>query len=615
MKKRVVSIFLTLVLMLQLLSLQAEAGNRLEDPGVIRPGQIYTLHLHASKADSFDVLLLNPESDSLLTVFKNKEVEAGENTLLWNTNDSGIVLKKGSYSLLFKSKTQEFSKEIEIGEAAPNIERISLQSASLEPGREWKAQVTVNMAGKLHVGIKIGKENKTVSTKNLQKGENDFLWDGKIDGEYIKSGSYMLHFQFEDENGFKASAHYVALKIAALQIKSDEEEISLLKEGNEPEEKKKEEVLVIKTDEKAVETAQEAEEGNLQQVKYLPPTREQISQDRLGSNFWTLPVGKLDEEAIWKVMMQPITVIQGKDQRLMYKVRKTPDKSTKRDNVVGEVTFLSQGVHILETLDNGWTLIEAYNSSYGPTFKRKGFGSTDEIIKGYVETNLLKEIKPKEDFGILIDKLKQVMYVFEKGKIKGELIISTGLPSEKSPWQETPSGEYLMVSKVGDFNSGNLVCGMGMRINGGTLIHEVPYIYYADRNLKDYSAQVNQLGFKASHGCVRVQRSKNSQGMNMAWLWKNIKLNTKVLVWDDDSGRYQEYPDDALELYYNPRGGKFYHQNPNCLSVAARLLPLKGKFTYGELENAEYAKYEPCRYCKPPLDRRHIEEANKKNGF
>ena len=69
-----------------------------------------------------------------------------------------------------------------------------------------------------------------------------------------------------------------------------------------------------------------------------------------------------------------------------------------------------------------------------------------------------------------------------------------------------------MVSRVGDFNAGNLVCAMGMRINGGSLMHEVPYILNEATNYKDYSYTEKYLGEKASHGCIRVQRKENPEG-------------------------------------------------------------------------------------------------------
>ena len=171
-----------------------------------------------------------------------------------------------------------------------------------------------------------------------------------------------------------------------------------------------------------------------------------------------------------------------------------------------------------------------------------------------------------------------------------------------------------MVSRVGDFLAGNLVCSMAMRINGGSLIHEVPYIVNENTGYKDYSSQERVLGQKASHGCIRVQRKNNDDGINMSWLWNNIKVNTKVLVWEDEH-RYTQYPDETLPLYFNPISGQFYHGDDRCSSIKDRYLPLKGSFTYGQLEDADYLKLTPCKYCKPPERQSVIDALNIKNGF
>ena len=75
--------------------------------------------------------------------------------------------------------------------------------------------------------------------------------------------------------------------------------------------------------------------------------------------FWKLEMGHMDEEAIWKVLTQPVTVLTGK-QREQVRVLARPDEDCK--DYVGVVTCASQAVHVLERGDT-WTLIEAYSSS------------------------------------------------------------------------------------------------------------------------------------------------------------------------------------------------------------------------------------------------------------
>ena len=57
----------------------------------------------------------------------------------------------------------------------------------------------------------------------------------------------------------------------------------------------------------------------------------------------------------------------------------------------------------------------------------------------------------------------------------------------------------------------------------------------------------------------------------------------------------------ATVLYYNPDGGTKYHLDPNCKSTHEKYLPFKGHFTYGELNDANYATLTPCNVCGAPL--------------
>ena len=54
-------------------------------------------------------------------------------------------------------------------------------------------------------------------------------------------------------------------------------------------------------------------------------------------------------------------------------------------------------------------------------------------------------------------------------------------------------------------------------------------------------------------------------------------------------------------LYYNPNGGSLYHLDPNCRAISSKYLPMEDHFTYGQLNDPEYSKYEPCSVCNAPL--------------
>ncbi len=325
--------------------------------------------------------------------------------------------------------------------------------------------------------------------------------------------------------------------------------------------------------------------------------------------FWKLEMGHMDEEAIWKVLTQPVTVLTGK-QREQVRVLARPDADCK--DYVGVVTCASQAVHVLERGDT-WTLIEAYSSSEEGSAV-KVFA---EQFQGYVRTDRLKEEEVDQTYGIVIDKLQQRLYVFKEGKLFTTMLCSTGFAKNKEHlFHETPAGEFLMVSWVGGFQAETLWCAYGIRINSGILVHEVPSREETDRNgvtFTSYARCERYLGEKASHGCIRVQRQLTPEGVNAKWLWDNLhrKPYTKVIIWDD-LDRELTYPSDDLLLYYNPKGGTNYHSQPTCSLVKDKYEPMTS-FTYGELDEKPYSKLTPCPGCAPQGRREKIDELNEKS--
>ena len=316
-------------------------------------------------------------------------------------------------------------------------------------------------------------------------------------------------------------------------------------------------------------------------------------------NFWTLPMDITDEEAVWNMLTQPMTVADnGKKnaEKTQIVLRAQPDEEAEG---VGVVTCISQGLHVLETLDNGWSLVECYSSS----FRDSSVHRWNQLVQGYIKTSYLKTTVPDQTMGIVIDKLTQRLYLFREGKLAATLLVSTGLVNRKQPWNETRSGEFLMLlPAVGGFQDGNMVCSYAIRYNFGDLIHEVPH-----STTSGYTVFEPKLGEKASHGCIRVQRRKTPDGYNMQWIWDNRKSNVRMVIWEDWQGRQIEYPSEDLTLYYNPKGGKAYHTQETCFSAKGKTFT---PFTYGELEEDPYGKLDRCSWCTPPLRKSEIDAIN-----
>ena len=305
--------------------------------------------------------------------------------------------------------------------------------------------------------------------------------------------------------------------------------------------------------------------------------------------FWTTEMNVSDEERMWQMLQSPVTVLDG-HQKSQYMLRAEPDKKAE---AVGEITCDSQSVHVLETLDNGWSKVECYSSSFHDSKTEKW----NVLVQGYVETEKLKTVVPHEYMGLIVDKLTQRLYVFVEGKLFSTLKISTGLPNEKQPYNETRSGEFLFVSAVGDFKSDNLTCEKGIRFNFGDLIHTVPHTGSGDR--KNYESFEKLLGQRASHGCIRVQRKRTPEGVNMTWIWNHYKKNTKIVIWEDWEGRTVPQTPMETPVFYNESGGKNYHSQETCYGVNKDKWPLT-RITFADLFTEAYQKLTPCAYCAPP---------------
>jgi hypothetical protein len=305
-----------------------------------------------------------------------------------------------------------------------------------------------------------------------------------------------------------------------------------------------------------------------------------------------------DTKACWDLLMKPITVLDVDETESVYPLQTPGGDKVNNDKLGGFINGASAAVHVLGDDEDGWTLIE-------------GLDYYNRVIRGYVKTRLLKTVTPNEHYGVIVDKLTQRLYVFIDGEYFSSCAVSTGLPNDEQPYNETSSGEYLAISWSGGFESEGMFCAMAIRFNNGDKMHEVPYNLLAD-GTKRYSRWEPLLGQKASHGCIRVARLANEDGLNQTWLWNNLKRLTKIVIWDD-AGRVIPYTADDTLLYYNPDGGQYYHSYANCASVRDKYLPLSA-FTYGELDTGIFASLEPCPSCSPAKRKSVIDKQNLDRG-
>lgn len=327
--------------------------------------------------------------------------------------------------------------------------------------------------------------------------------------------------------------------------------------------------------------------------------------------YWCTPMNIADEAAVWAMLTAPITVVNI-DEKSQAKLYAEPSASSA---AVADVTGQSQALHVLETLDNGWTLVETYSSSFHDSSVRQW----NAFATGYIQSNKLKTVQVNQEYGIVVDKLTQRLYLFKDGRLETSLAVSTGLYNSKQPYNETRSGEFMLISFTAQIKSDNTVGDFAIRYNADDYVHEVLYTPNNNGLKKNYGYCEPKLNARASHGCIRVQRRTNGDGYCMSNLYellkestRRTKLNVKFVIWEDYQGRQAAYPADDTLLYYNPNGGRDYHCNANCQGVNAQFLPLTA-FTYGELETGAYARLNRCIYCQPALRKAEIDQINQEH--
>lgn len=508
--------------------------------------------------------------------------------------------------------------------AAPQLTNVSADGDVLRADGEWALTFETTEGGALAMQLR-GADGTSVDlgATQVDAGSGSLIWNGLLpDGSEAADGAYTVAVRLRNYWGEESEESLLPLSIeksaagaettaavsdvpGALDLSSLDIQDAQIWDGD-------------------IEEAQVWDEGQAADAQTADENgRRPVPQ---ATSFWDMNPDEYDlsdpdhQKAIWDLMMQPITVMDvGQTEHVYPTFTPGADRKPYEQNCAGELHGQSQGVHVLEedTDGDGYVLIEAYSNDGTKTDNEYMESLNAKKVQGYVKKSILFEVKPSSKYALLVDKLRQKLYIFEAGAIIGELDVSTGLNNAKQPYNESPAGEYITVSKVGDFNAGSGTIGrFAIRINGGTLLHEVLHDTAKD-GTRIYTTYEAQLGMKASHGCIRIQRRANAQGQNMQWLWNNLENKTRVFIWDDQGREMYEpeLPDSGLQLYRNPNGGSNYHLDANCSGVKAKFLPLTGDLTYGDLEKEEFKKLTPCSSCGAParpetLYERYVFEAN-----
>lgn len=520
---------------------------------VIRPGKAVVIRYMIPDEEPCDLVIRGEDGIQVSVVSQELDAGAGEHTIHWNGTWKGIPAPEGSWLLCLETENGSVTTPVEIGKMAPCLIGAALRQNILKNGQQAIVDYYATEAGRLRLTLTEGNLEIPVREQRTEGGEGSISFSF-----HLTEGTHQLLMTLIGEDG------------------TESERTAL-------------EMTVVNGADSRLAALFTPAHGSPWEGK--DPT----------FNYWTAPMDISDEKSVWKILTAPMTVIdngQGERGQIILRASASADSEG-----IGTITCDTQGVHVLQKGEE-WSLVECYSAS----FFDSPILNWNALVQGYVPTKYLKEVIPNQEMGYVIDKLTQRMYIFMNGHLFTTLQVSTGLANSRQPYNETRSGEYLMTSKVGTFTSDNLNCGLAIRFNKGDLIHEVPYIVQAD-GTKSYRICEPNLGSKASHGCVRVQRKQTPEGVNMAWIWANHKKNSRIIIWEDWQGRQIKNPPDDLQLYYNPKGGTYYHRTDHCSRVARAGVTFQA-FSYSELDMPPYSKLAWCEYCVPALRKAEIESIN-----
>lgn len=606
--RKLTALLLVLTLLLPLPAMAEAAELSLDElTETIRPGKAVTISLNAPAAGPVSLYLTDEAGEVVMVVMEDYEAAAGNNTLWWNGTYQGAPAPEGSYLLTALMGNAAASTPVTVGIEAPYLTSITASAEVITPTAPVEVTFYASVDGLLTQGVWVNGAWRSLSTTAVEAGWQSVVFDGAG----FQDGPAALTLTLSDQTGYPSNEEHVNVTASGFTSPAATVPVTATPAPTEA----LPEFTSDPSDAPALPVPEASDEPYQEELSLdgdMPAAQdEDVFTPSHGSpyegqdtslNYWTLPMDITDEAAVWEMLMQPITVIDGNEKNQTSLWSEPSEDSTR----VAVVTRATQGVHVLENLDNGWSLVECYSASFHDS-KVKAWNM---LTQGYIKTSELKTITPADDYAIVIDKLTQRLYLFKDGALFSTLDVSTGLANDRQPYNETRSGEFLLTSAVGAFSSDNLVCGLAIRFNDGDLLHEVPHVVNAD-GTKNYGYTEPSLGERASHGCIRVQRKRTPEGVNMQWLWNNRKRNIKLVIWEDWQGRQIPIPEDEFTLYYNAAGnGKYYHSQEKCYSAkdSVTFTP----FTYAELDTGAFAKLERCPYCVPEKRREILEEINAK---
>lgn len=233
------------------------------------------------------------------------------------------------------------------------------------------------------------------------------------------------------------------------------------------------------------------------------------------SGYWGLTADSSDAE-IWAALTRTMVSVDVKESESAYIYN-----STSKGKKLGSVSGLSQGLNLIEDLDDGWSLVEAYRNEDGA------------FVRGYIRTKTLRTVEPNTLYGIVVDKAAQTLTVYKNGERLGSCAVSTRSGDREIPAPRNARRRIHHRHPPRHHRKRGGYSKYTIRISGNYYLCEIPT---TKKNGKDFSIMEDALGSKASRGNICLAHDASTDGgINAEWIWNITEENKKikVLVFDD----------------------------------------------------------------------------------
>lgn len=232
-----------------------------------------------------------------------------------------------------------------------------------------------------------------------------------------------------------------------------------------------------------------------------------------------MPTQWMTDEEIWQIMRMPSVVADVKSGSKQ-KIYTDASRSSK---TAGTVYGQTQAVQVL-SVSKDWARVTAWSQENG------------ESVTGYIPLDKLKVVEPEGVYGLLIDKNRQTLAVFEDGRRIAEIPVSTGLVAKNKLSRETAAGVYLTGDRVNEYTAEKMTYSYGIRFAGPNMLESVGYRKTGTH--ADYSAQTALLGLKSGVSGIKVSHLPDAQsGIDAWWLYSHLPRNTRIAILDDPYAR------------------------------------------------------------------------------